>query len=171
MDVWEKCLIKVLNKYSAIDETKILKNLSPVTCEEKYLMWWASQYAVPFFNDQWSSETKRDLVLRFRYIHRVRGTLRGLKDILSLFGVVTEVEEYPENQNCVFFVTVYINDNNWSVGTRAEAQINKIIDWVRPVSRHYKLTVKYRVVTRPLLYSLAGTTGYKRFVGDFRGLV
>ena len=96
MDVWEKCLIKVLNKYSAIDETKILKNLSPVTCDEKYLMWWASQYAVPFFNDQWSSETKRDLVLRFRYIHRVRGTLRGLKDILSLFGVVTEVEEYPE---------------------------------------------------------------------------
>ena len=170
----ESVLMDIMEKRVRCDVEALKKNLSPVSCDVKFLPWWASNYGMPFYNSEWTEKTQRDVVLRFRIIHKIRGSLAALKRLMDIFGVIVEVSEWfdsnPLSDPYTFDVGVFINDNDFGIGRKAEAQMRQIIDWVKPLSRKYNLTIKYRISARLVTVPVMGWAGYTKFSGDFRNV-
>lgn len=185
MSVCRDIVMDITEKRMRINHEALRRNLSPVTCDRVFLPWWGSNFGLPFFNPEWNEVTGREVVLKFRLIHKIRGTLAGLKKIMKLFRVSVVVQEWFEegyqweegidsgdilSAPYTFKVDVYINDNDWGVGLRAEKQIREIIDWVSPESRLYKLSVKYRIRPRVVILPVMRSMVSARFSGDFRNV-
>lgn len=159
----EKIIERVyVNHTQSLDVSKDLeRELSLDKCSERILPYHAYNYGVPFWSDEWEEIYKRQLIKKFMHIHRIRGTLGAMEEVLQAFRVNVRVKEWFEdhkfnsveraesdsilNKEYFFEVNLYLNENNWGVGERAVRQIRAIINWVKPILSEYKLKILFAI--------------------------
>lgn len=81
-----------------IDADMIRKVKNPDTCPSHLLPWLAWEFAVDFWDYDWSEEQKRQVLRDAAYVHRHRGTAGAIRRSLSVLPVKTSlVEWWQEN--------------------------------------------------------------------------
>lgn len=159
----EKVVEAVYVKHTQMEDySKILvKELCLDKCSKDILPYHAYNYGIPFWSDDWEELYKRNIIKKFREIHRIRGTLEAMEEVLKAFRVTVRIKEWFEDHkfnsierneaDCVldkpyfFEVNLYLNDNTWGVGEKAVRQIRAIIDWVKPILSEYKLKILFAI--------------------------
>jgi|GEM_PF-1556290 len=130
----ERKLEKALNIDLKIDIAELWQ---PLNCHKNFLQALALQYGNPYFNSDWNETTKRKVLAGSFANFQIRGTRKALIDALAPFGKVLEIKEWFNEQNgvpgtfSVRFALSYqgMDENSYN-------EIIRLIDEVRPVSRH-----------------------------------
>ena len=69
------------------DENQVIKNLAnPLTCESKFLPYLAYSLKVDFWDENLDEQSKRNLIKRSILLHRRKGTLWAIEEVLDLVG-------------------------------------------------------------------------------------
>lgn len=58
----------------------------PWTIDARYLPWLAYRFAIEIWDEEWSEEKKRAVVARAVRLHRIKGTLAGVKEYVDAAG-------------------------------------------------------------------------------------
>lgn len=78
------------------DLTPVAKLMNPETCPADLLMHLAWSFSVDVWDGAWSEGTKREVIKQSLPVHRVKGTLRAVKDALAAagYGDAEVIERY-----------------------------------------------------------------------------
>lgn len=68
---------------------------NPLTCPESHLAWLAWALSVDVWDDAWPVEAKRDMTARALQLHRLKGTLAGIRAYVEAAGGVIVRAETP----------------------------------------------------------------------------
>jgi len=115
----------------------IAKLWHPDVCPSEFLPALAKQYGSPYFDQDWDETTKRKIIKASFVTFKIRGTRKSLIDALAPFGKVLEINEWFNEQGAktgTFSIRFALS--NQGMNEDAYNQILRLIDEVRPVSRH-----------------------------------
>lgn len=77
-----------------LDTDMVRKVKNPDTCPSHLLPWLAWEFAVDFWQDDWSEEQKRQILRDAAYVHQHRGTAGAVLRALSAVGVPATIKEW-----------------------------------------------------------------------------
>lgn len=108
----------------------------PWRCPLSLLPWLAWTFSVDRWDDNWSEETKRQVIAGSYRIHRQKGTIAALRQVVEPFGFLLRVIEWWQSgeQPGTFRLEISILDQGITEETYHE--LERLIDDVKPVSRH-----------------------------------
>jgi len=117
----------------------------PQQCPTELLPWLAWALSVDYWDPRWDEQTKRDVVAASIPIHRKKGTPYAVKYMLEVAGFpTTEIIEWWQKDPIfngpahTFCLRVLNGGGNRTVLSRdAYAEIERIVDLVKPVRSHY----------------------------------
>jgi phage tail P2-like protein len=114
----------------AINTNMVRQVKSATDCPAHLLPWLAWERAVDFWEDTWTEEQKRGVILDSAYVHQHRGTAGAVRRSLSAVSLPTTVVEWwqetPKRAPYTFRVEVYSHEevNEW-LYERIRQQVNK----------------------------------------------
>jgi phage tail P2-like protein len=122
------------------------------TCPSALLPWLAWAMSVDDWDSTWTEDIKRDLIANSVQIHREKGTLAAIERVLSVLGIVADIDEWFNNDGPphTFNVTAWVNSNvneddneaNGSVLSQSLYDaLRKSLNNVKPVRSHYDFRV------------------------------
>lgn len=117
--------------------------INPQKCPEHLLPYLAWAFSVDKWDEQWGEEVKRIAIESAFIIHKQKGTLTAIKRVIEPIGYLLELKEWwqekPEGVLGTFKLSVEVND----IGLNSDAfnELTRLIDDVRPVSRHFTLAI------------------------------
>ncbi|HAV8632294.1 TPA: phage tail protein I, partial [Escherichia coli] len=76
------------------DTDMVRKVKNPDTCPLHLLPWLAWEFAVDFWQDDWSEEQKRQILRDAAYVHQHRGTAGAVLRALGAVGVPAAIKEW-----------------------------------------------------------------------------
>lgn len=76
------------------DTNMVRKVKNPDTCPAHLLPWLAWEFAVDFWQDDWSEAQKRQILRDAAYVHQHRGTAGAVLRALSAVGVPAAIKEW-----------------------------------------------------------------------------
>lgn len=116
---------------------------NPATCPAHLLPWLAWALSIDSWDSDWSDEIKRALIAGNIALHRQKGTLAALRQILAAVDVPFEIEEWFQTgaQPYTFQLTTDAVAY-WLTGLRPLdntlfSEIRAIVDPVKPLRSHY----------------------------------
>lgn len=77
-------------------ELSIAEQWRPQTCPAALLPWLAWSLSIDEWDEQWSEQTKRDMIKQAAAVHKVKGTVGSVKRALAALGVTLEFIEWFE---------------------------------------------------------------------------
>lgn len=121
---------------------QIPKIFDPWMAEDKFLKYIASWLALEL-PDQWGEATRRALIDNITSIYNKRGTLDGLKLILSIYlgAAVKQIEEIGDQPH-VFKVVVYFPHYDPAVLAQRIRAIRNLIDVEKPAHTDYQWDIE-----------------------------
>lgn len=97
-----------------LDTDMVRKVKNPDTCPHHLLPWLAWEFAVDFWQDDWSEEQKRQILKNAAYVHQHRGTPGAVLRALSVMGVPAAIKEWwqdtPRRKPYTFRVELFLQD-------------------------------------------------------------
>jgi phage tail P2-like protein len=118
------------------------------TCPSALLPWLAWAMSVDDWDSAWGENTKRDLIANSVQIHREKGTLAAIERVLSVLGIVADIDEWFNNDGPphTFNVTAWVNSNVNEDDPTVLSQslydaLRKSLNNVKPVRSHYDFRV------------------------------
>lgn len=123
--------------------------------EADILPWLAWSLSVDNWDDDWSTDTKRQIIKNSIFLHQIKGTKKAITQALEMVGVLAEIIEWwevnPKMTPHSFNIIAIINDN---IKRNAKVIINhdtqqkliNLINNVKPARSHFnfKLGVKFQ---------------------------
>lgn len=142
------------------DLTPIAKLMNPETCPAHLLGWLAWAFSVDVWETTWSETTKREVIKRAIAVHRVKGTAGAVRRALASLGMEIAISEWFEHLGDphTFRIDVLIEEifeAGFHVNPELVAEVDRVIDNVKPVRAHYALRLGERLET-----STYARTGY-----------
>lgn len=117
--------------------------INPQKCPEHLLPYLAWAFSVDKWDEQWSEEVKRIAIESAFIIHKQKGTLTAIKRVIEPIGYLLELKEWwqetPEGVPGTFKLNVEVSETGLNANTFNE--LTRLIDDVRPVSRHFTLAI------------------------------
>lgn len=117
--------------------------INPKKCPEHLLPYLAWAFSVDKWDEQWSEEVKRIAIESAFIIHKQKGTLTAIKRVIEPIGYLLELKEWwqetPEGVPGTFKLNVEVSETGLNANTFNE--LTRLIDDVRPVSRHFILAI------------------------------
>ncbi|EIG43982.1 phage tail protein I [Escherichia coli] len=102
-----------------LDADMVRKVKNPDTCPLHLLPWLAWEFAVDFWQDDWSEEQKRQILRDAAYVHQHRGTAGAVLRALSAVGVPAAIKEWwqdsPRKKPYTFRVELFLREGADSV--------------------------------------------------------
>lgn len=132
----------------------------PATCPASLLPYLAWSLSVNYWDSRWPEATKRAVIQASCLMHQRKGTLWALRQVLGPLGYRLEITEWwqhhPPERPGTFRLTLSTQQGTSELTRR---EIERLIDEVKPVSRHLielSLTFDTTGVLRAGLASLHG---------------
>jgi phage tail P2-like protein len=102
-----------------LDTDMVRKVKNPDTCPPNLLPWLAWEFAVDFWQDDWSEAQKRQILRDAAYVHQHRGTVGAVLRALSAVGVPAAIKEWwqdtPRRAPYTFRVELFLREGADSV--------------------------------------------------------
>jgi phage tail P2-like protein len=118
------------------------------TCPSALLPWLAWAMSVGDWDSTWGENTKRDLIANSVQIHREKGTLAAIERVLSVLGIVADIDEWfnsdgpPHTFNVTAWVNSNVNEDDPTVLSQSlYVALRKSLNNVKPVRSHYDFRV------------------------------
>lgn len=111
---------------------------NPDTCPERLLPYLAWSFSVDQWDESWPETAKREAVRNSFFVHQSKGTIAALRRIVEPLGYVIDIEEWwqqePEGEPGTFSFSLGLQET--ALSPEIFAEIERLIDNARPVSRH-----------------------------------
>lgn len=110
--------------------------LNPNTCPVSLLPYLAWTFSVDRWDENWTAETKRNVVRTAYFIHRRKGTIGALRRVVEPFGFLIEVREWWQlnEKPGTFRLVVGVLDTG--ITDEMYQEIERLISDAKPASRH-----------------------------------
>ncbi len=111
---------------------------------DEFLPWLAGWVAVSL-REEWTSEARRRFIRRAVSLHRKRGTLEGMREMLQLFlgNVPLQVTDGGEFPAHFFHVSFSVPDRDPVLLARLAHMVRTLIDQQKPAHTFYGLEIKF----------------------------
>jgi len=115
---------------------KIADLWHPARCPAVFLPLLAVQYGDPYFDRDWSESIQRQVLADSFANHQIRGTRKALINALAPFGKVAMLTEWFTTSGDVGTFSLELALTDRGVNTEDVMTLTRIINDVKPVSRH-----------------------------------
>ncbi|MDP8173132.1 phage tail protein I [Pasteurella skyensis] len=114
--------------------------INPDKCPLKFLPYLAWAFSVDKWDENWSEQVKRNCIKNSFQIHKKKGTISAIRRVVEPIGYLVELTEWfnatKTMRNGEFSLTIEVPELGLTKETYNE--LVRLIDDVRPVSRHLK---------------------------------
>ena len=126
---------------SAVENPIIIADLiNPDKCPVHLLPYLAWAFSVDKWDENWSEEVKRIAIKQSFFIHKHKGTINAVRRVVEPIGYLVELKEWfntePMGEAGTFGITIEVSETGLNEQTYKE--LTRLIDDVKPVSRHLK---------------------------------
>ena len=147
---------------SAVENPVIIADLiNPDRCPSELLSYLAWAFSVDKWDENWSEEVKRIAIKQSFFIHKHKGTINAVRRVVEPIGYLIELKEWfntvPMGEAGTFGITIEVSETGLNEQTYKE--LTRLIDDVKPVSRHLK----------QLTIAISPTGALNAFVGQQTG--
>lgn len=121
---------------------------NPWACPAQFLPWLAWSRRVPFWNDTWSEDRKRQAIASSFDLNRLRGFVPGVLLGLEIIGLsgcrhIEWHEEQPEATPGTFRVELPVDSNlDVSLDASRQAEMIAVINRMKRRSQHFAVEVR-----------------------------
>lgn len=129
---------------------------SPADCPAPLLPWLAWERSVDYWRDDWSEQTKRDVIAASVAVHRKKGTLVAIRQSIAAVGLQAVVD-VPRDQSRYVPHTFRVRlDAETNPPTDSNArEIRYQIDHIKPARCGYSLTFAQQATISRLVVDMA----------------
>ena len=104
----------------------------------EFLSFLAYQYSVDRWENDWPNRVKRELIKDSFNVHKIKGSLKSLRDIVEPFGFSLNIIEWwqtvPEGTPGTFALEININNNE--LDKKGLIALIELLNETRPLTRH-----------------------------------
>jgi len=145
-------LEKSYSKLSAL-EAKNKDVFNPNQAAENILPWIAWGFSIDAWDDNWSHETKREMINNTISLHKIKGTRKAVQKALEIIGIFAQIVEWwqtdPKMVVHTFDVIAYLNDNidkssKIIIDSNTQKKLIGLINNVKPARSHFNLKLGAR---------------------------
>lgn len=108
----------------------------PDTCPEALLPWLAWAVSVDRWDESWTEDARRQIIRDSWLIHRHKGTISAMRKAVEPFGAILSITEWWENNDPPGSFRLNIDISGYGLTEETRLEMERMIDNVRPVSRH-----------------------------------
>lgn len=119
----------------------------PQTCPYELLPYLAWQYSVDYWDENWSEQTKRKVISEAFEIHQHKGTKEAIRRAVSSFGYLIDLVEWWQNDKTPGTFSIDIGVLDKGITDESYNELVRIIEDVKPVSRHLSGMSLYLITT------------------------
>lgn len=119
----------------------------PQTCPYDLLPYLAWQYSVDYWDENWSEQTKRQVITEAFEIHQHKGTKEAIRRAVSSFGYLIDLVEWWQNDKTPGTFSLEIGVLDKGITDESYNELVRIIEDVKPLSRHLSGLSLYLVTT------------------------
>lgn len=129
---------------------------NPATCPTNLLPWLAWERSVDYWRDDWSEQTKRDVIAASVAVHRKKGTLAAVRQAIAAVGLQAVVDVPRDTPRYVPHTFRVKLDAETNPPTDSNArEIRYQIDHIKPARCSYSLTFTQQATTSRLAVDMA----------------
>jgi phage tail-like protein len=106
---------------------------------------WLAGWVATSLRDDWDEETRRRFIRRIPALYRMRGTPKGLAEMLRIYlGSETDIEIHEDEDTPHYFrVTFSLAERNPALLARKFRIAQAIIEQEKPAHTYYGLAIRY----------------------------
>lgn len=112
--------------------------ISPATCPVEFLPWLAIQRSVDRWDPDWSEAIKRKVVKDSFEVHKRKGTVAALRQVVEPFADLIDITEWhqlePMGEPGTFSMSLALFESGLT--EQGLAELERIIGDTKPISRH-----------------------------------
>lgn len=108
----------------------------PHLCPVNWLPFLAWQYSVDRWDENWTEQTKRKVIVDSFLTHKLKGTIKAIKRAVEPFGYVIRIDEWFNTYNDPGTFSLEIGVLNQGITESDYIELTRIIDEVKAHSRH-----------------------------------
>lgn len=133
----EQALAQVSMEKPALPDV-LRRMISPATCPVELLPWLAIQRSVDRWDPAWSEAIKRKVVGDAFEVHKRKGTVAALRQVVEPFADLIDITEWhqlePMGEPGTFSMSLALFESGLS--EQGLAELERIIGDTKPISRH-----------------------------------
>ena len=133
----EQALAQVSMENPALPDV-LRRMISPATCPVELLPWLAIQRSVDRWDPAWSETIKRKVVGDAIEVHKRKGTVAALRQVVEPFADLIDITEWhqlePMGEPGTFSMSLALFESGLS--EQGLAELERIIGDTKPISRH-----------------------------------
>lgn len=133
----EQALAQVSMENPALPDV-LRRMISPATCPVELLPWLAIQRSVDRWDPAWSETIKRKVVGDAFEVHKRKGTVAALRQVVEPFADLIDITEWhqlePMGEPGTFSMSLALFESGLS--EQGLAELERIIGDTKPISRH-----------------------------------
>lgn len=120
----------------------------PARCPAALLPWLAWTFSVDRWDESWSEEAKRQVIIASFYVHQHKGTIGALRRAVEQLGTIIQITEWwqrdPDGIPGTFSLEIGVR--NSGINEQMYYELERLIDDAKPVSRHLiELTITLEI--------------------------
>lgn len=104
----------------------------------EFLSYLAYQYSVDRWENDWPNHVKRELIKDSFNVHKIKGSLKSLRDIVEPFGFTLNIVEWwqtvPQGTRGTFALEIHLN--NIELNKNSLIALIELLHATRPLTRH-----------------------------------
>lgn len=107
----------------------------PQTCPYELLPYLAWQYSVDYWDEDWSEQTKRQVITEAFEIHQHKGTREAIRRAVSPFGYLINLVEWWQDNKTPGTFSLDVGVLDKGITDESYNELIRIIEDAKPVSR------------------------------------
>lgn len=108
----------------------------PQTCPDELLPWLAWAFSVDRWDENWPTETKREVIRNAFFIHSHKGTIGAIRRVVEPLGYLLKVTEWWETDDPAGTFRLDIGVLDTGISEEMYQEMERVIADAKPASRH-----------------------------------
>jgi len=109
---------------------------NPATCPVNLLPYLAWAFSVDRWDERWSEETQRNVVMNAHFVHRHKGTISALRRVVEPLGYRIEVREWWQLDETPGTFRLVVEVLETGITDAMYQELERLIEDAKPASRH-----------------------------------
>ncbi|MBU2714250.1 phage tail protein I [Zooshikella harenae] len=139
----------------------------PDLCPEPVLPWLAWALSVDEWDENWTTDIKRQVIKASIAVHLIKGTLGAVKKALAATGVDTSIKEWFQYGGQPYTFKAEVNLENNGITRKQYEHIRRLINRTKNTRSHFDLTLYLTNKTKIPRIATACLNGQTTFVRPY----